>query len=83
LLHDGIPRRAQINGWFDEGVGKKYMEAMPLPHFKKERCDGVLMIDRLKCHLQSSFVAEYVLWVVIKSSFQLDIHVSSSHVMLV
>jgi hypothetical protein len=44
LLTDGIIGCCQINGWFDEMVGKKYISDILIPYFLHRRINALCWI---------------------------------------
>jgi DDE superfamily endonuclease len=50
-----VPGCAQAKGWFDEGVGAKWIEQILTPYLQGQGTDALLMLDHRTCHVQVSF----------------------------
>jgi DDE superfamily endonuclease len=48
---------AQIKGWFDEGVGAKWVDQILKPYLEGKGTDALLMLDHHTCHVQATFKA--------------------------
>jgi DDE superfamily endonuclease len=57
LLENGVLGFCQVNGWFDEFAGRKYVSDILIPYFTKDCREKCIMLDHFKCHLQTSFVS--------------------------
>jgi hypothetical protein len=55
LLADNVKGCCQRNGWFDESVIEKYINAILRPYVQ-ESANAVLLCDHYKVHLMSAFV---------------------------
>jgi DDE superfamily endonuclease len=48
---------ARIKGWFDEGVGAKWVDQILKPYLEAKGTDALLMLYHHTCHVQAIFKA--------------------------
>jgi hypothetical protein len=48
---------SQIKGWFDEGVGEKWVDQILKLYLEGQGTNAVIMLDYHTCHVQASFKA--------------------------